>query len=553
MYEIAYRISRKASLMGARLADAFSPAEIAPTFENSACGDLPFKEVRQQLQGAAQLLVPSRCAPFILKELLGNYPGYVEALVREADAICRHVIPVFRTSYDFGAEINWHKDLVSGHEWPRVFFAKIRPIELADDSDIKFPWELSRFHHAVTLGTAFWLTRREKYAKEFVAQVTHWVQQNPPNKGVNWVCAMEVAIRASNLIWAFSLMRESKCLSDEFVKRFLNLLRVHGEHIRRHLENRKRIRGNHYIADLVGLLYIASFCPFFRHSRRWSHFCINELKSELRDQVLADGTDFEGSISYHRLVTEMLFHAAYIGAKAQGPPGVVQTSRGLHGVAARVFGSEFLHRLETMFDYILHYTRPDGLAPQVGDNDSGRFILFPSPGQACTDHRHLLALGGGSSLTGTTFAGLARGAGRKRSGCCAERSLQLQSPWQRLLPGPLGRAASTSCAINRSSALCIAAHWAVRARGPTPTMTTSALSFAPRGGLLLSILVPTRIHGIPFCEICSGPPPTTTRSLSMQGSRMKLVKWTCSCSGVHPPREPYRGSRTLNRTLGSVK
>lgn len=394
MQEIAYRISRKANLMRARLADAFSPAEITPSFEGSECGHLSFTEARQHLQEAAQQLVPSRCSPAIHKALLANYPGYVETLATEADAICRHAIPVFRTAYDFGAEINWHKDLVSGHEWPRVFFGKIRPIDLADDSDIKFPWELSCFRHAVTLGAAFWVTGREKYAEEFAGQVSHWVRQNPPNRGVNWLCAMEVAIRAANLIWAFSLMREARCLSDDFFNLFLNLLRAHGEHIRRHLENRMKIRGNHYIADLAGLLYIASFCPFFRHSRKWSRFCINELKSELRDQVLADGTDFEGSISYHRLVAEMLFHAAYIAAKAQGPPGEVQTPRELHGVAVRVFGSQFLHRLETMFDYILHYTRPDGLAPQVGDNDSGRFVMFPSPGQGCTDHRHLLALGG---------------------------------------------------------------------------------------------------------------------------------------------------------------
>jgi hypothetical protein len=44
-----------------------------------------------------------------------------------------------------------------------------------------------------------------------------------------------------------------------------------------------------------------------------------------------------------------------------------------------------------MFDFVLHYTKPDGTAPQIGDTDNGRLQVLSNDDPA--GHRYLLSLG----------------------------------------------------------------------------------------------------------------------------------------------------------------
>jgi hypothetical protein len=70
----------------------------------------------------------------------------------------------------------------------------------ADGSDVRVLWELNRLGHFLTLADAYSLTDDERYAAEFFAQLQSWIEQNPYGRGPNWTCAMEVALRAMNLL-----------------------------------------------------------------------------------------------------------------------------------------------------------------------------------------------------------------------------------------------------------------------------------------------------------------------------------------------------------------
>jgi heparinase II/III-like protein len=90
-------------------------------------------------------------------------------------------------------------------------------------------------------------------------------------------------------------------------------------------------------------------------------------------QVLPDGADFESSVPYHRLVTELFLASArladYTGAPL--PPGV-------------------RCRLRNMIDVLTAVQRPDGLMPQVGDADDGRLHILSGYGMwQPQDGRHL--------------------------------------------------------------------------------------------------------------------------------------------------------------------
>ena len=109
-----------------------------------------------------------------------------------------------------GEEIDWHIDFKSGHRWnTSTYFKRIQPAAYPGGFDIKVPWELSRCQHFSRLGQAYWLTGDEKYAQEWVAQVSGWIETNPWPYGVNWASTMDVSIRIINWLWglAFFLIR----------------------------------------------------------------------------------------------------------------------------------------------------------------------------------------------------------------------------------------------------------------------------------------------------------------------------------------------------------
>jgi hypothetical protein len=105
---------------------------------------------------------------------------------------------------------------------------------------------------------------------------------------------------------------------------------------------------------------------------------VDELASEMEHQVRSDGGAHEASIPYHRLVTELFLcgtQAADALVPGRLPPW-------------------YHERLDEMFAFVAGYTRPDGLAPQVGDADNGRFLPLGDYGQDPRDHRHLFAQAG---------------------------------------------------------------------------------------------------------------------------------------------------------------
>lgn len=302
-----------------------------------------------------------------------------------------HNISLLGKPFYLGQNINWHSDYNSGFTWPRVFSLNLEIINNDTSSDIKYCWELNRFYHAVSLGQAYYISGNEKYTNEYTNQVLSWIKDNPPYVGVNWNCAMESAIRAINLLWAHSMFFESNQIEEDFLAPLFNLLAFHAEFIFTNLENKGVLNGNHYIANLVGLLYISKFLPL-KSSTKYINFCLSQLKKEMNNQVLPDGTNFESSIPYHRFVTELFIHPPYlfsIFSNATENRNLSDACIPSHII--KLFGQPYFNKLDSMLNYIQMYTKPDGLAPQIGDNDNGRLLIL-DPIQHINDHRHLMPL-----------------------------------------------------------------------------------------------------------------------------------------------------------------
>jgi len=274
---------------------------------------------------------------------------------------------------EFGAQINWHRDPLSGRVWPLDYHTDI-PLWHDDGSDIRVLWELNRLGHLITLGQAYALTREEGFAEEFFAQVESWRQQNPVGRGTNWVCAMEVALRAMNLLAAFSLFCGSRRVSEERLRLLLTIFDQHGAHIRRNLEFSHVATSNHYLSDITGLLWLAIMLPELNAAEEWRAWALKEMLREMDKQILPDGADYEGSTGYHCFVLE-LFLYSFLLCRSNGIP----------------IEDKYWRKLHLLLEYLNAILRPDGFIPLVGDSDGGQ--VLPLTERSANDRAYLLAVG----------------------------------------------------------------------------------------------------------------------------------------------------------------
>ena len=373
--QVARRVAREIGIQAARPWVRIRPSLLSDhtVLQGVGCSDLaslPAALARAPFFPMSGEPLAVVAAPFRM-----TFPGSVQAVVAEADRCCAHEFDLLGSGpRRLGTTLPWRQDFKTGACWPRAYIADLEYQSPVHESDVKVPWELSRFQHAVTLGQAWLFTGDERYRSEFVAQVDDFTRDNPWGYSVNWLCAMDVAIRAHNLQWGYHYcFGPGSEASPAIALRFARALYLHGEFIERHLEI-SDVNGNHYLADAVGLVSVAAL---FRHSRageRWFQLGRRMLREEILSQVHPDGVDFEQSIAYHRFVTEMFLTGFLILRRAGEDPEPVAWDR-----------------LSRMFDYIAAYTKPDGRAPLVGDADDGRMQKLAP--RDVNDHRYLLSTG----------------------------------------------------------------------------------------------------------------------------------------------------------------
>jgi hypothetical protein len=273
----------------------------------------------------------------------------------------------------FGNPIEWTRDPLSNYVWPLDYHRDIKLVR-ADGSDVRVLWELNRLGHLLELANVYSTTKDERYAAEFWAQVRSWIEQNPYGRGPNWTCAMEVALRAINLLAAFDVFRHSPSLDAASLRSFLQLLQQHANYIQRNLEFSYIATSNHYLSDVIGLVWLGLLLPELRDAERWVGFGRAEMLREMDNQVLADGADFEASTGYHRFVTELFLYTFWLCRS--------------NGVKIE---EKYWTKLKQMLNYVRAYLRPDGFAPLIGDTDSGQVLPFVR--RSAGDHAYLLDIG----------------------------------------------------------------------------------------------------------------------------------------------------------------
>src|SRR5574341_12026 len=296
--------------------------------------------------------------------------------------------------------IDWGLDFKSGYRWREDTWYKDIQFGHQPGVDIKAPWELARGQHLPMLAWAYAFASQgddrfhapKRYLLEFRSQILDFIATNPPRFGANWHTTMEAAIRAANWLAAYGLFRAYGASFDAaFEAEFQRSIVQHGEHIIANLEWSPDWRGNHYLANMAGLMFVAAYLPPSPRVNTWLAFALQELAREILAQFHPDGSNFEASTSYHRLSAEMVVYAVALGMgmPAEKVESIRAYGRSLYRLPRPLpadsamlrlpWSDAHLERIGRMAEFTMHLTKPSGEIAQFGDNDNGRFLkLVPS-------------------------------------------------------------------------------------------------------------------------------------------------------------------------------
>ena len=254
-----------------------------------------------------------------------------------ADAEMKHVY----AGYFVGDDIDWtankydRKDPAYTPEWT---------------------YNLNRFSMWTDLGKAYWGTGDEKYAKEWIAQLRDWVEDNPylltgtGNNTPTWR-TIEAGIRTAGS-WQDTLQYflASPSLTGDDLVMFIKSWIEHAHHLMRITVEHPEHGGNWVTMECNGLGHLGVMLPEAKDSALWLKTAVDRMSLELGRQVYPDGAQKELTTGYHQ-VALINFVGLYRIAH-------------LNGVE---LPKPYLTALENLYNYNLRAMTPDRHLPPLND------------------------------------------------------------------------------------------------------------------------------------------------------------------------------------------
>ncbi len=265
---------------------------------------------------------------------------------------------------DFGESIDWHYEPIADVQSPLQHWKLFDELDTKDTGDRKIVWELNRHQHFFSLGVAYLHTKDEKFAAAFVRHLDSWMEQNPPGMGINWASSLEISFRAISWIWAFHLFEGSQSFTHGVFMKALKYLFKQGMHIEQYLSTYYS-PNTHLTGEALGLYYLGTQLPFLERANHWKSLGRKILFEELDRQILPDGVYFEQTTWYQRYTADFYLHFL-----------VLQRLNDDEGSADDIY--KLSKKTQSLLDFLMFATRPDGTTPIIGDDDGGRSLPLTS-------------------------------------------------------------------------------------------------------------------------------------------------------------------------------
>ena len=314
----------------------------------------------------------------VRSEVLERHPEALTSAIDRADRIIAgsyDLLGYEDLHFETDGSLDWHLDPVSNRRAPKRFWADVPYLQKAV-GDHKVIWELNRHQEWLLLGRAFWLTGEARYRRAFVRQLESWLEANPPDTGINWASALELALRSISWLWALELFT-TPAQADETPWIVDLLLGVDRQlrHVERRL-SRFFSPNTHLLGEALALYVCGRALPELSRSARWTEVGRDVLLAETTRQVLPDGVHAERSTHYHRYTLDFYLMALSV-ARITGDRGVAER---LQPVA------------HALADFMRDVSDVSGRYPLIGDDDGGE--LAPVTGRTCGDARVSLGWAG---------------------------------------------------------------------------------------------------------------------------------------------------------------
>ncbi|HUP23204.1 MAG TPA: alginate lyase family protein [Thermoanaerobaculia bacterium] len=291
-----------------------------------------------------------------LENCFPDLPSRIEA---EANELCSHRFEVLGHGViDHGAEIDWHRDPVTGARWPRHFWADYDLVGSDAPGDPKRVHEANRHQHLTRLAKAYFVLGGERYAREVVEQMLGWIDQNPRATGVHWHSSLEIALRAISWMWALLLILPSRSLDEAAARRIGKSLFAQLDHVSDY-PSLYSSPNTHWIGEATALVLAGLLFADCDRGRTWLERGTRWLGSAVEHQVGDDGVHGELSSCYHCYALDFCLQALVLARRNQLP-----------------FSPAVERRVEAMLEFVAHVTRPDGSLPLLGDDDGGRALAL---------------------------------------------------------------------------------------------------------------------------------------------------------------------------------
>jgi hypothetical protein len=278
--------------------------------------------------------------------------------------ICTINFKIFGSGFNFSnpAEIDWHRDILSGEVYSLSFYRKINILENQNLS-AKCVWEINRLQFLTGICMNYKIMKSRGELDLFMQLNKSWSLNNPFLMGVNWYSNIEVNLRLITWFLCWEILDAENLMSEDLIFRqfvendWLPLIRKHCLYSYKN-PSKYSSANNHLVSEYAGL-FIASSKWKFRESEKWINYAQKGLENEIIKQNSGEGINKEEAAEYIQFITDFFLISYIVGEKTNKP-----------------FSSQFRQQLYKIFYYIYNILDCSGNFPKYGDEDDGKcFIL----------------------------------------------------------------------------------------------------------------------------------------------------------------------------------
>ncbi len=262
--------------------------------------------------------------------------------------------------FETGFPPAWHRNAVTGETSPvDPHWSQLHEFGFGDVKNI---WEPGRFRAAYLLPRA-WVRGVEDAPELFWGLLEDFAEKNPPNRGLQWKCGQEVALRLMGCLFAGAVFRGERATTPERELLLARFACLSASRIEANLEYALSQKNNHGMSECVGLIATALAYPEFADSEGWYRKGMARLLDQVRELVYEDGAFSQNSTSYHRVMVDLLCWTVWA-----------------HRDAGRTVPEALLGALSRAGRFLGQLTHAEtGRAPVFGGND-GAHVLPLSTG-----------------------------------------------------------------------------------------------------------------------------------------------------------------------------